>query len=59
MDLRTIASLSPLMRVGIASAPIFAALMARLLLGDHRGLRLILMGSTTWLAMNVMVSSPL
>jgi hypothetical protein len=57
MDLPSlISSFSPYMRVGIASTPIVASLVARLLLGDNRALQVVLLGSTTWLAMNVMVS---
>jgi hypothetical protein len=59
MDLRMLLlSFSPYMRVGIASAPIFVSLAARLLMGNHRALPALLMGSATWLAMNIMVSLP-
>ena len=54
MDFGTLTSnLSPFGRVAIAATPIFVSLMVRFVVGHHRAFGVILMGSVTWLAMNV------
>lgn len=54
MDLGTLTSnISPYGRVVIAATPVFVSLMVRFVVGHHRAFGVILMGSVTWLAMNV------
>ena len=56
MDMGILMSgLSPLARMGAASAPIVIALVLRLLVGNRQGIEVILLGSATWLAMNVVM----
>lgn len=48
-------NLAPFVRVGVAVAPMFLSLLARVLVGTNLAYQLALMGSATWLAMNTML----
>jgi hypothetical protein len=57
MDAGTLAlNLSPWARVGIATAPFLVSLAVHLMSGRKRANQMVLMGSATWLAMNVMIA---
>jgi hypothetical protein len=57
MDLGTfISNLSPYARVAIASAPLVVSLAVRPFVGQNRPLKTVMLGSATWLAMNVVTS---
>ena len=48
--------LSPHARVVIALAPFLAAIVARLILGKNKATRILLSVSTTWFAINILLT---